>query len=81
MVHHHVDARREFGHGGQQEFGPALGGAQVGEILEKDFSEGVMASGPLPEGMPVGVGNLSSERTPRLTTAHQLTLLRTVHEV
>ncbi|RSS78380.1 asparaginase [Streptomyces sp. WAC06614] len=41
----------------------------------------VMATAPLPEGVTVEVVDLFSVNSPRLTTAHQLTLLRTVHEV
>ncbi|MEU9145435.1 asparaginase [Streptomyces sp. NPDC048349] len=41
----------------------------------------VMATAPLPEGITVEVVDLFSVNSPRLTTAHQLTLLRTVHEV
>lgn len=41
----------------------------------------VMATAPLPEGVSVEVVDLFSVNSPRLTTAHQLTLLRTVHEV
>ncbi|MER7761639.1 asparaginase [Streptomyces sp. NPDC097619] len=40
----------------------------------------VMATAPLPEGVTVEVVDLFSVNSPRLTTAHQLTLLRTVHE-
>ncbi|MFJ7204608.1 asparaginase [Streptomyces sp. NPDC098789] len=41
----------------------------------------VMATAPLPEGITVEIVDLFSVNSPRLTTAHQLTLLRTVHEV
>ncbi|AXE23460.1 asparaginase [Streptomyces globosus] len=41
----------------------------------------VMATAPLPEGVTVEVIDLFSVNSPRLTTAHQLTLLHTVHEV
>ncbi|WP_330333189.1 asparaginase [Streptomyces sp. NBC_00536] len=41
----------------------------------------VMATAPLPEGVTVEIVDLFSVNSPRLTTAHQLTLLRTVHEV
>ncbi|MFK0251986.1 asparaginase [Streptomyces sp. NPDC090445] len=41
----------------------------------------VMATAPLPEDVTVEVVDLFSVNSPRLTTAHQLTLLRTVHEV
>ncbi|MGW0389865.1 asparaginase [Streptomyces sp. NPDC003042] len=41
----------------------------------------VMATAPMPEGITVEVVDLFSVNSPRLTTAHQLTLLRTVHEV
>ncbi|MFB6812368.1 asparaginase [Streptomyces sp. NPDC056387] len=41
----------------------------------------VMATAPLPEDITVEVVDLFSVNSPRLTTAHQLTLLRTVHEV
>ncbi|MEU8838430.1 asparaginase [Streptomyces roseus] len=41
----------------------------------------VMATAPLPEGITIEVVDLFSVNSPRLTTAHQLTLLRTVHEV
>ncbi|MEU3773115.1 asparaginase [Streptomyces sp. NPDC032472] len=41
----------------------------------------VMATAPLPEGTTVEVVDLFRVNSPRLTTAHQLTLLRTVHEV
>ncbi|MFD8949973.1 asparaginase [Streptomyces xanthophaeus] len=41
----------------------------------------VVATAPLPEGVTVELVDLFSVNSPRLTTAHQLTLLRTVHEV
>ena len=41
----------------------------------------VMATAPLPEDVTIEVVDLFSVNSPRLTTAHQLTLLRTVHEV
>ncbi|WP_149179637.1 asparaginase [Streptomyces sp. TRM49041] len=41
----------------------------------------VMATAAVPEGVTVEVVDLFSVNSPRLTTAHQLTLLRTVHEV
>ncbi|MFF5444221.1 asparaginase [Streptomyces sp. NPDC012888] len=41
----------------------------------------VVATAPLPEDVTVEVVDLFSVNSPRLTTAHQLTLLRTVHEV
>ncbi|KMO96495.1 asparaginase [Streptomyces roseus] len=41
----------------------------------------VMATAPLPEDITIEVVDLFSVNSPRLTTAHQLTLLRTVHEV
>ncbi|MFD4720457.1 asparaginase [Streptomyces sp. NPDC058423] len=41
----------------------------------------VMATAPLPDGVSVEVVDLFSVNSPRLTTHHQLTLLRTVHEV
>ncbi|MEU3721472.1 asparaginase [Streptomyces sp. NPDC031705] len=51
-----------------------------GFAAEADGRE-VMATAPLPEGITVEVVDLFSVNSPRLTTAHQLTLLRTVHEV
>ncbi|MFF5703989.1 asparaginase [Streptomyces sp. NPDC012794] len=51
-----------------------------GFAAEADGRE-VMATAPLPEGVTVDVVDLFSVNSPRLTTAHQLTLLRTVHEV
>ncbi|MFD6229448.1 asparaginase [Streptomyces sp. NPDC060232] len=51
-----------------------------GFAADADGSE-VIATAPLPEGMTVDVVDLFSVNSPRLTTAHQLTLLRTVHEV
>ncbi|MDK9496486.1 asparaginase [Streptomyces katrae] len=51
-----------------------------GFAAEADGRE-VMATAPLPEGVSVDVVDLFSVNSPRLTTAHQLTLLRTVHEV
>ncbi|MFD9335530.1 asparaginase [Streptomyces sp. NPDC060028] len=51
-----------------------------GFAADADGSE-VMATAPLPEGLTVEVVDLFSVNSPRLTTAHQLTLLRTVHEV
>ncbi|MDH2392576.1 asparaginase [Streptomyces sp. HNM0663] len=39
----------------------------------------VMATAPVPEGVTVEVVDLFSVNSPRLTTAHQLTLLRAVH--
>ncbi|MFJ9592679.1 asparaginase [Streptomyces virginiae] len=51
-----------------------------GFAADADGSE-VIATAPLPEGMTVEVVDLFSVNSPRLTTAHQLTLLRTVHEV
>ncbi|GGW62064.1 asparaginase [Streptomyces xantholiticus] len=41
----------------------------------------VMATAAVPEGVTIEVVDLFSVNSPRLTTAHQLTLLRTVHEV
>ncbi|MEV0924188.1 asparaginase [Streptomyces spongiicola] len=41
----------------------------------------VMATAPLPEGVSAEVVDLGSVNSARLTTRHQLTLLRTVHEV
>ncbi|AOT59366.1 MULTISPECIES: asparaginase [Streptomyces] len=41
----------------------------------------VMATACVPEGVTVEVVDLFSVNSPRLTTAHQLTLVRTVHEV
>lgn len=41
----------------------------------------VMATAAVPEGITIEVVDLFSMNSPRLTTAHQLTLLRTVHEV
>ncbi|MGW1768755.1 asparaginase [Streptomyces sp. NPDC002073] len=41
----------------------------------------VMATASVPEGVTVEIVDLFSVNSPRLTTAHQLTLLRTVHEV
>ncbi|MCB5165775.1 asparaginase [Streptomyces bambusae] len=41
----------------------------------------VMATASVPEGVTVEVVDLFSVNSPRLTSAHQLTLLRTVHEV
>jgi L-asparaginase len=51
-----------------------------GFAAEADGRE-VMATAPLPEGITVEVVDLFRVNSPRLTTAHQLTLLRTVHEV
>ncbi|MFE6842944.1 asparaginase [Streptomyces sp. NPDC057686] len=51
-----------------------------GFAADADGSE-VMATAPLPEDVTVEVVDLFSVNSPRLTTAHQLTLLRTVHEV
>lgn len=51
-----------------------------GFAADADGAE-VMATAPLPEGVSVEVVDLFSVNSPRLTTAHQLTLLRTVHEV
>lgn len=51
-----------------------------GFAAEADGRE-VMATAPLPEGVTIEVVDLFSVNSPRLTTAHQLTLLRTVHEV
>ncbi|MCX5582012.1 asparaginase [Streptomyces erythrochromogenes] len=51
-----------------------------GFAADADGNE-VIATAPLPEGMTVEVIDLFSVNSPRLTTAHQLTLLRTVHEV
>ncbi|MFE7187725.1 asparaginase [Streptomyces erythrochromogenes] len=51
-----------------------------GFAADADGNE-VIATAPLPEGMTVEVVDLFSVNSPRLTTAHQLTLLRTVHEV
>ncbi|AQT74928.1 MULTISPECIES: asparaginase [Streptomyces] len=51
-----------------------------GFAADADGTE-VIATAPLPEGMTVEVVDLYSVNSPRLTTAHQLTLLRTVHEV
>ncbi|WP_445269722.1 asparaginase, partial [Streptomyces sp. DSM 41634] len=51
-----------------------------GFAADADGSE-VIATAPLPEGITVEVVDLFSVNSPRLTTAHQLTLLRTVHEV
>lgn len=51
-----------------------------GFAADADGSE-VMATAPLPEDITVEVVDLFSVNSPRLTTAHQLTLLRTVHEV
>ncbi|MEU7602344.1 asparaginase [Streptomyces sp. NPDC040724] len=51
-----------------------------GFAADADGSE-VIATAPLPEGVTVEVVDLFSVNSPRLTTAHQLTLLRTVHEV
>ncbi|MFD4137609.1 asparaginase [Streptomyces sp. NPDC058572] len=41
----------------------------------------VMATAAVPEGLTIEVVDLFSVNSPRLTTAHQLTLLHTVHEV
>ncbi|WP_336323755.1 asparaginase [Streptomyces lavendofoliae] len=41
----------------------------------------VMATAAVPEGVAIEVVDLFSVNSPRLTTAHQLTLVRTVHEV
>lgn len=41
----------------------------------------VMATAAVPQGVTVEIVDLFSVNSPRLTTAHQLTLLRTVHEV
>ncbi|MFD3696534.1 asparaginase [Streptomyces sp. NPDC058646] len=51
-----------------------------GFAAEADGRE-VMATAPVPEGVTVELVDLFSVNSPRLTTAHQLTLLRTVHEV
>ncbi|MFJ6783915.1 asparaginase [Streptomyces yangpuensis] len=51
-----------------------------GFAADADGNE-VIATAPLPEDMTVQVVDLFSVNSPRLTTAHQLTLLRTVHEV
>ncbi|MFE5809032.1 asparaginase [Streptomyces sp. NPDC056491] len=51
-----------------------------GFAAEADGNE-VIATAPLPEGITVELVDLFSVNSPRLTTAHQLTLLRTVHEV
>lgn len=51
-----------------------------GFAADADGSE-VVATAPLPEGITVELVDLFSVNSPRLTTAHQLTLLRTVHEV
>ncbi|MFZ3473501.1 asparaginase [Streptomyces sp. 4.24] len=51
-----------------------------GFAADADGAE-VMATAPLPEGVTIEVVDLFSVNSPRLTTAHQLTLLRTVHEV
>ncbi|WP_030965317.1 asparaginase [Streptomyces sp. NRRL S-378] len=51
-----------------------------GFAADADGNE-VIATAPLPEDMTVEVVDLFSVNSPRLTTAHQLTLLRTVHEV
>ncbi|TQK50198.1 L-asparaginase [Streptomyces sp. SLBN-118] len=40
----------------------------------------VMATAAMPDGVTIEVVDLFSVNSPRLTTAHQLTLLRTVHE-
>ncbi|KOG44372.1 L-asparaginase [Streptomyces virginiae] len=51
-----------------------------GFAADADGNE-VIATAPLPEGISVELVDLFSVNSPRLTTAHQLTLLRTVHEV
>ncbi len=51
-----------------------------GFAADADGNE-VIATAPLPEGVSVELVDLFSVNSPRLTTAHQLTLLRTVHEV
>ncbi|MCX4696444.1 asparaginase [Streptomyces sp. NBC_01408] len=51
-----------------------------GFAAEADGQE-VVATAPVPEGVTVELVDLFSVNSPRLTTAHQLTLLRTVHEV
>ncbi|MFJ3973872.1 asparaginase [Streptomyces sp. NPDC090021] len=51
-----------------------------GFAADADGNE-VIATAPLPQDMTVEVVDLFSVNSPRLTTAHQLTLLRTVHEV
>lgn len=51
-----------------------------GFAADADGNE-VIATAPLPEGITVEVVDLFSVNSPRLTTAHQLTLLHTVHEV
>ncbi|MYV79163.1 asparaginase [Streptomyces sp. SID1046] len=51
-----------------------------GFAADADGNE-VIATAPLPEGITVELVDLFSVNSPRLTTAHQLTLLRTVHEV
>ncbi|MEU4730543.1 asparaginase [Streptomyces sp. NPDC023588] len=51
-----------------------------GFAADADGNE-VIATAPLPEDISVELVDLFSVNSPRLTTAHQLTLLRTVHEV
>ncbi|MGW7456554.1 asparaginase [Streptomyces sp. NPDC054797] len=51
-----------------------------GFAADADGNE-VIATAPLPENISVELVDLFSVNSPRLTTAHQLTLLRTVHEV
>ncbi|MFB6560568.1 asparaginase [Streptomyces sp. NPDC056400] len=51
-----------------------------GFAADADGNE-VIATAPLPEGITVELVDLFSVNSPRLTTAHQLTLLHTVHEV
>ncbi|MGW6984451.1 asparaginase [Streptomyces sp. NPDC054932] len=51
-----------------------------GFAADADGNE-VIATAPLPEDVTVELVDLFSVNSPRLTTAHQLTLLRTVHEV
>ncbi|MEU6755481.1 asparaginase [Streptomyces sp. NPDC046685] len=51
-----------------------------GFAADADGNE-VIATAPLPDDISVELVDLFSVNSPRLTTAHQLTLLRTVHEV
>ncbi|MGW2400001.1 asparaginase [Kitasatospora sp. NPDC001664] len=52
----------------------------AGYAADADGAE-VMETAAVPEGVEVEVVDLFSVNSPRLTTRHQLTLLRTVHEV
>lgn len=51
-----------------------------GYAAEAD-GESVLAAAPVPDGVAVRVVDLFTVNSPRLTTAHQLAVVRTVHEV